>query len=142
MGGRRRTHRSKTSKTSKKHVGRRHSKKVLRGGMGYGFQGPMGTNGPVWGSSWGGEVTKGGEPVYGTGDRPATVGGRRRGTRKGSKRSRSRKMKGGATWISPGQTGYGYTGTGARGLADATPYASRVPPSGAPSQNADGAYHV
>jgi hypothetical protein len=140
MGGRRRTHRSK------KNVQRRRSKKALRGGMGYGFQGPMGTNGPVWGSSWGGEVTKGGEPVYGTGDRPATVGGRRRGTRKsrkGSKRSRSmRSMKGGATWISPGQTGYGYTGTGARGLADATPYASRVPPSGAPSQNADGAYHV
>lgn len=137
MGGRRLTRRSK------KHATRGRSRKVLRGGMGYGFQGPMGTNGPVWGSSWGGEVTKGGEPVYGTGDRPATVGGRRRKSHKGRKGGkRSRKMKGGANWISPGQTGYGYTGTGTRGLADATAYASRVPPAGAPSQNADGAYHV
>ena len=117
--------------------------KKMRGGMGYGFQGAMGTNGPAWGSSWGGEVTKDGTPVLGTSDR--VVGGRRRKTAKGktSKKSRRRRtMRGGATWQAPGQVGYGYTGTGSRGLADATGYASRVPPSGAPSQNADGAYHV
>jgi len=133
MGGRRRrTMKSKTSKKARK----------MRGGMGYGFQGPMGTNGPTWGASWGGEVTKDGTPVLGTSDR--VVGGRRRKTVKGKKgkKGRRRTMRGGATWQAPGQVGYGYTGTGSRGLADATGYASRVPPSGAPSQNADGAYHV
>jgi len=130
MGGRRR--RTMKSKKARK----------MRGGMGYGFQGPMGTNGPVWGSSWGGEVTKDGTPVLGTSDR--VVGGRRRKTAKGKKgkKGRRRTMRGGATWQSPGQVGYGYTGTGSRGLADPTGYASRVPPSGGPSQNADGAYHV
>jgi hypothetical protein len=133
MGGRRRTMR--------KIKGKKGSKK-MRGGMGYGFQGPMGTNGPVWGSSWGGEVTKDGAPVLGTSDR--VVGGRRKTVRgkKGKTSRRRRTMRGGATWQSPGQVGYGYTGTGSRGLADPTGYASRVPPSGAPSQNVDGAYHV
>jgi hypothetical protein len=135
MGGRRR--RTVKSKTSKK------GGKKMRGGMGYGFQGPMGTNGPTWGASWGGEVTKDGTPVLGTSDR--VVGGSRRKTVKGKKGKtgrRRRTMRGGASFQSPGQVGYGYTGTGSRGLADATGYASRVPPSGAPSQNADGAYHV
>jgi hypothetical protein len=134
MGGRRRrTVKSKSKKGAKK----------MRGGMGYGFQGPMGTNGPTWGASWGGEVTKDGTPVLGTSDR--VVGGRRHKTAKGKKGKtgrRRRTMRGGASFQSPGQVGYGYTGTGSRGLADATGYASRVPPSGAPSQNADGAYHV
>jgi len=132
MGGRRR----RTMKSKK-------GAKKMRGGMGYGFQGAMGTNGPAWGSSWGGEVTKDGTPVLGTSDR--VVGGRRRKTVKGKKGKttrRRRTMRGGATWQAPGQVGYGYTGTGARGIADATGYASRVPPSGAPSQNPDGAYHV
>jgi hypothetical protein len=135
MGGRRRRT-MKAKKGAKK-------MRNMRGGMGYGFQGAMGTNGPAWGSSWGGEVTKDGTPVLGTSDR--VVGGRRRKTAKGktSKKSRRRRtMRGGATWQAPGQVGYGYTGTGSRGLADPTGYASRVPPSGAPSQNADGAYHV
>jgi hypothetical protein len=118
MGGRRR----RTMKSKSK-------KRGMRGGMGYGFQGAMGTNGPAWGSSWGGEVTKDGTPVLGTSD-------------KKGKKGRRRTMRGGATWQSPGQVGYGYTGTGSRGLADATGYASRVPPSGGPSQNPDGAYHV
>jgi hypothetical protein len=131
MGGRRR----RTMKSKSK-------KRGMRGGMGYGFQGAMGTNGPAWGSSWGGEVTKDGTPVLGTSDR--VVGGRRRKSAKGKKgkKGRRRTMRGGATWQSPGQVGYGYTGTGSRGLADATGYASRVPPSGGPSQNPDGAYHV
>jgi hypothetical protein len=52
------------------------------------------------------------------------VGGRRRKSskksRKGSKKTR--KMRGGANQMSMGGVGYGYTGTGAGGLADATQY--------------------
>jgi hypothetical protein len=59
----------------------------MRGGMGYGFGGPMGTNGPVWNAAWGGEVTKSGEPV---------TGGRRRRSRKGGKKRRSTRRRGGA----------------------------------------------
>ena len=60
-GGRRRK-----SKKGGKKAGRR---RTMRGGMGYGFGGAMGTNGPVWSSSWGGEITKGGEPIYDTAER-------------------------------------------------------------------------
>jgi len=56
------------------------------------------------------------------------LGGRRR-SRKTAKKGRkgrkgTRKMKGGATpgMVSMGPVGYGYTGTGAGGLADATQY--------------------
>lgn len=130
MGGRRR---------------RTHKAKKLRGGMGYGFGGTIGTSGPVWNSSWGGEVTKAGTPVYDTLD-PQRGQGRRK-SRKGGKKSRkSRKtrkaMRGGAPWQSVGAVGHGYTGSGSRGLADATPYASKVPPAGGPTQNPDGAYHA
>lgn len=59
----------------------------MRGGMGYGFGGAMGVNGPLWNSAWGGEVTKSGEPV---------TGGRRRASRKGSKKRRSTRRRGGA----------------------------------------------
>lgn len=129
MGGRRR-------RTQKK-------RKAMRGGMGYGFQGPMGTNGPVWGAAWGGEVTKSGAPVYDTAD-PQRGSGRRKSRRgkkskKGSRKGR-RTMRGGAQWQSAGAVGYGFTGSGERGLAGATAYAAKVPPSGAPVQNLDGAY--
>ena len=53
------------------------------------------------------------------------IGGRRRSrkSRKGSKKSRkgSRKMRGGAAQVSAMKAGYGFTGTGSAGLADATP---------------------
>lgn len=131
MGGRRR---------------RRTQKKGMKGGMGYGFGGTIGTAGPVWNSSWGGEVTKSGTPVYDTLD-PQRGQGRRK-SRKGTKKSKkaksrkTRKMRGGAPWQSVGAVGHGYTGTGSRGLADATAYASKVPPAGGPTQNPDGAYHA
>ena len=120
----------------------------MRGGLGDGFGGAMGTNGPVWGASWGGEVTKAGEPIYDTADRPAVTGGRRRKSKKGGKKSkkskktsrRRRTMRGGATWQSIAPVGYGYAGTGSRGLADPSAYASKVPPAGGPAQNPDGAY--
>lgn len=126
--------------------GKRHKRnrtRKMRGGMGYGFGGAMGTNGPVWDASWGGEVTKSGTPVYDTAD-PQRGSSRRRKSRKGkAKKSRkTRKMRGGANWLSVAPVGYGYTGSGSRGLADATGYASKVPPSGGPAQNADGAYRA
>ena len=104
----------------------------------------MGTNGPVWDAAWGGEITKAGVPVYDSAD--PQRGSARRKSRKGAKKSRktrkTRKMRGGAQWQSVGAVGYGYTGSGSRGLADPTAYASKVPPSGAPSQNPDGAYRA
>jgi hypothetical protein len=115
-------------------------KKLMKGGMGYGFGGAMGTNGPVWGAAWGGEVTKSGTPVYDTAD-PQRGSSRRRKskkTKKGGKRRRT--MRGGAQWQSVAPVGHGYTGSGARGLATHEAYASKVPPSGGPSQNPDGAY--
>ncbi len=124
--------------------GKRRKTRKLKGGMGYGMGGTIGTAGPVWNPSWGGEVTKAGVPVYDTADRPA-VGGRRRKSRKATKKSRKgkkRTMRGGAQWQSVAGVGYGYTGSGSRGLADPTAYASKVPPAGGPSQNADGAYRA
>jgi len=115
----------------------------MRGGMGYGMSGTIGTAGALYTPSWGGEVTKAGTPVYDTLDPQR---GARRKSRKGAKKSRksrkTRKMRGGAQWQSAAGVGYGYTGSGSRGLADPTAYASKVPPSGAPSQNPDGAFHV
>jgi hypothetical protein len=124
----------------------RKGKKTMKGGMGYGFGGPLGTNGPVWGASWGGEVTKGGEPIYDTADRPAVGGGRRRKSKKASKKSkkggkRRRTMRGGAQWQSVAPAGGGFTGEGKAGLASWTGYDAKVPPSaGGPLQNLDGAY--
>lgn len=103
----------------------------LRGGMGYGFGGTVGTAGPVWNSSWGGEVTKSGEPIYDTAERPPVTGGKRRKSRKGKSRRRrgTRRMRGGGSVAS---VGYGFTGTGARGIADAVGYPSNLPPAGFP----------
>jgi hypothetical protein len=57
-------------------------------------------------------------------------------------RRRSRKMRGGANWVSPAAVGYGYAGKGSAGLADPQAYASKVPPMGAPVQGNDGVYRV
>lgn len=123
-------------------AGRRRKTRKMRGGMGYGFGGAMGTNGPVWNSAWGGEVTKAGVPVYSSAD-PQRGSSRRRKSRRGKKGGRkTRKMRGGAQWQSVAPVGYGYTGTGSRGLADPTAYASKVAPSGGPTQNPDGAYRA
>ena len=131
MGGRRRGSR-KTRKI-------RRSRK-LRGGMGYGFGGnTIGTAGAQWDSSWGGEVTKAGEPVYDTAD-PQRGSSRRRRVKKSKSKKRSRKMKGGASYQSVGAVGAAFTGEGSRGLADYTGYASKVPPAGGPAQGPDGVY--
>ena len=102
----------------------------------------MGTNGPVWDASWGGEVTKAGVPVYDTAD-PQRGSSRHKKSKKAKKAGkRKRSMKGGSAWQSPAGAGYGFVGTGSRGLADAVGYASKVPPSGGPTQNPDGAYRA
>ena len=120
--------------------------KTMRGGMGYGMNGTIGTAGALYEPSWGGEVTKSGEPIYDTASRPAVGGRRRRKSRKASKtakKSRRRTMRGGAQWQSVGAVGYGFDGSGSRGLANAAQYASKVPPAaGAPVQNPDGGYRA
>jgi hypothetical protein len=111
--------------------GKKRKSRKQRGGMGYGFGGTVGTAGPVWNQSWGGEITKSGEPIYDTADRPPVTGGkRRRKTRKGKSRRRAtRRMRGGG---SVANVGYGFAGTGARGIADAVGYPSNLPPAGFP----------
>ena len=80
MGGRRR-------KSVKKGKSRK-----MRGGMGYGFTGAIGTNGADYTSSWGGEVTKDGTPVLESAER-ATGGRRRKSKKVKSKKSKSKKSK-------------------------------------------------
>ncbi len=119
-------------------------KKAMKGGMGYGMTGTIGTAGALYGPSWGGEVTKAGVPVYDSAD-PQRGSSRRKKSKKASKKSRKSRrktMRGGAQWQSVGAVGHGYTGSGERGLANVTAYASKVPPSGGPSQNPDGAYRA
>ena len=56
------------------------------------------------------------------------IGGRRRKSRKGKKSRRTRRrMRGGG---SVANVGYGFTGDGARGLANQSAYPSNLPPSG------------
>lgn len=95
---------------------RRRSRKTrkMRGGMGYGFGGTIGTAGAQWDSAWGGEITKTGTPIYDTADRPPVTGGRRRKSRKGSKKARRRTMRGG---MSVSHASAGFAGEGARGMA-------------------------
>lgn len=92
-------------------------RRTMRGGMGYGFGGTIGTAGPQWNSSWGGEITKSGQPIYDTAERPPVTGGRRRKSRKASKKSRKgrrRTMRGG---MSVAHASAGFAGDGARGMA-------------------------
>lgn len=134
LGGRRR----KSKKGGKTGARRR----TMRGGMGYGMNGTIGTAGALYSPSWGGEITKSGEPIYDTADRPAVTGGRRRKSKKGSKKLRRRTMRGGAPWQSVAPAGGAFTGEGARGLLSLTGYDSKVPVAGGPAQNPDGAYRA
>ena len=134
LGGRRR----KSKKGGKAGARRR----TMRGGMGYGMNGTIGTAGALYSPSWGGEITKSGEPIYDTADRPAVTGGRRRKSKKGGKRGRRRTMRGGAPWQSVAPAGGAFTGEGARGLLSLTGYDSKVPVAGGPAQNFDGAYRA
>ena len=115
---------------------------TMRGGMGYGMNGTIGTAGALYSPAWGGEITKSGEPIYDTADRPAVTGGRRRKSKKGSKKGRRRTMRGGALWQSVAPAGGAFTGEGTRGLISLTGYDSKVPVAGGPAQNLDGAYRA
>ena len=134
LGGRRR----KSKKGGKTGARRR----TMRGGMGYGMNGTIGTAGALYSPAWGGEITKSGEPIYDTADRPAVTGGRRRKSKKGSKKGRRRTMRGGAQWQSVAPAGGGFMGQGSRGLADWGGYNAKVPVEGGPAQNFDGAYRA
>lgn len=124
--------------------GRRRSRK-MRGGNFYGPGGAISAGVMQWNAVENNAV----DPVSGA-VKPdyAMPGGRRRRTGKsrasrktrGGRKSRRvsrrrRTMRGGAGVYNAGGVGYGYTGTGAGGLTDATAYPSRV--GGAP-MNADG----
>lgn len=111
--------------------GKRRSRK-MKGGM-YGVDtkaAPIGPGALPWGAAYTGNAdpNTGGalpDPAL-PGGQFSGIGGRRRTrkTRKGGKHRRghrgTRKMKGGAGSVSAQKAGYGYTGTGAGGLADAT----------------------
>ena len=106
----------------------------LRGGM-YGVGQPITAGALEYGAAYTGPVGPDGGAVPDPTD-PAGgytgIGGRkgrktrkgRKGSKKGSKKSR-RKMRGGASQVSMGTVGYGYTGTGAGGLTDATQYTTQ-----------------
>ena len=128
MGGRRRKTRGSRSSRGRT--------RKMRGGMGYGFGGTIGTAGPQWDSSWGGEITKSGQPVYDTAD-PQRGSSRRRRKGKGKGKKATRKMKGGASYQNVATVGAAFTGQGSRGLADYTPYASKA---GGPAQGPDGVH--
>ena len=84
------------------------SRRSRRGG-GYGFGGVIGTNGADWSAN-------------NTSNAVKPAGGRRK-SKKAGRRTR-RKTRGGG---SVGMVGYGYTGTGSRGLADPQAYNSNPP---------------
>ena len=114
MGGRRR---------SKK--GARRTRKNMKGGNGYGVvSGPEGVIAPgalVYAPNM--TSTPDGKPYV------PSKGGRRK-SKKSKKAGRRRKsMRGGG---SVAGVGYGFTGTGARGISDAIAYPSNLPPSGFP----------
>ena len=121
---------------------KRRGTRKMRGGNFYGMGDPIATGIPTWNAV----ANAGADPVTGA-PTPELYGGRRRrtgkkATRKGGRKSRAgrrharrRTMRGGAGVVNSAGVGYGYTGTGAGGLADATSYASRV--GGAP-MNPDG----
>ena len=129
MGGRRR----RTAKGK--------GKKGMRGG-GYGFGGPLGTNGAVWNSVENLAATPAGNLLPNNGSELVAaplVGGRRRrrtgkgkkvtrkGGRKGRRSTRRRTMRGGASYVGSANVGYGYAGRGSGGLADPAGYAANVP---------------
>lgn len=110
-------------------AGRRRSKKAgrrtrknMKGGNGYGVvTGPEGVIAP-------GALAYVPNMTSTPDGKPYTpTGGRRRKSKKSKKggRRHRKSMKGGG---SVANVGYGFTGTGARGIADAIPYPSNVPP--------------
>ena len=113
--------------------GRRRSRK-MKGGNGYGVGAPIAVgaleyvpnmtsvpNGAAYKPTGGRRSTR----VLSTRSKSTKRGGKHRKGHKG--RGRTRKMKGGG---SVANVGYGFTGDGARGLANQTAYASNLPVGG------------
>jgi hypothetical protein len=99
--------------------GRRRTRK-MRGGNGYGVGNPIAVGALEY-------VPNMTSVPDGAAYKP--TGGRRRKSRKGKKSRRTRRrMRGGG---SVAGVGYGFTGDGARGLANQTAYPSNLPPGGA-----------
>jgi hypothetical protein len=118
----------------------------MRGGM-YGFTGPLA--GTSAGAGWGGVANTANDSQTGA-VKPeyAMPGGgrRRKGTRKSRKGGKSRMsrrrrtMRGGARYDNPASGGYGFTGTGSAGLANATGYSTH--PQGGPQPGVNGVVPV
>lgn len=98
---------------------RRKSGKKTRRGGGYGFNmdTPIGVGAA---SVTPNNTSDVGKPLTGQ-----TAAARRRRSKKGGRKSRRRTVRRGGGSIAT--VGYGYTGTGARGLADATGYVANPP---------------
>jgi hypothetical protein len=118
-----RTRKAKEEKNQSGQARRRKTRK-FRGGNGYGFTATPGDVINAGNIAWTPNMTSvpDGKPVVGS-----VTGGRRRKSKKGKRASRKRTMRGGG---SVANVGYGFAGTGARGIADAIPYASNLPPAG------------
>jgi hypothetical protein len=100
-------------------IGGRHRTRKMRGGNGYGVGQPISVGALEY-------VPNMTSVPDGAAYKP--IGGRRRKSRKGKKSRRTRRrMRGGG---SVANVGYGFTGDGARGLANQSAYASNLPPGG------------
>lgn len=136
--------------------GRRRRTRKMKGGNFYGMGEPIAVGVPTWNAVENvaaNHVT--GAPIVDGSEMNAVkvTGGRRRRTRKSKKATRkggkhrkghrrSRKMRGGASWVTSAPAGGSFTGQGAGGLASLTQYSGRMPVAGGPPQNQDGAYRV
>ena len=121
----------------------------MRGGGGYGFGGPLGTNGAVWNSVENLAATPAGNLLPNNGSEllaAPLVGGRRRRrtgkgkkvTRKGGRKGlRRRTMRGGANYYSPSTAGGSFAGNGTAGLIGLNQYAANRP-AGGPTIGPDG----
>ena len=99
--------------------GRRSRTRRMRGGNGYGVGEPISVGALEY-------VPNMTSVPDGAAYKP--IGGRRRKSRKGKKSRRTRRrMRGGG---SVAGVGYGFTGDGARGLANQSAYPSNLPPGG------------
>lgn len=115
-------------------AGRRHPK--LYGGNFYGFSAGAGTGLGTAGAEY--PAVANNEFINSETGLPRQSAGRRRKSvkkskktkkTKKSKKSRRRTMRGGG---SVANVGYGFTGTGARGIADAVAYQANAPPTSGP----------
>ena len=107
---------------------------TMRGGNFYGFSAGAGTGLGTAGAEY--SAVANNEFINSETGQPRQSGGRRRRSTKKSKKtkksrkvSRRRTMRGGG---SVANVGYGFTGTGARGISDAVAYQANAPPTSGP----------